>query len=103
MLSKRVLAVAPDKAFAKRMAAGLMAAGATVETIPTLDELPRGDIKADLVALHAVDQLPERTAQVSARLAPAANLIVVIPTSSLDDTVAVMQAGRVAAVLAADE
>src|SRR5262249_3118029 len=82
--------------------AGLMAAGATVETIPSLDELPRGDIKADLVALHAVDQLPERTAQVAGRLAPAANLIVVIPTSSLDDTVSVMQARRVAAVLAAD-
>ena len=103
MLSKRVLAVAVDKAFAKRMAAGLMAAGATVETIPSLDELPRGEIKADLVALHAADQIAERTAQVSARLAAAASLIVVIPTSSLEDTVAAMKAGRVAAVLVADE
>lgn len=103
MLSKRVLAVAPDKAFAKRMAAGLMAAGATVETIPTLDELPRGHIKADLVALHAVDRFAERTAEIAARVAPAASLIVVIPSSSLEDTVAVMSAGRVAAVLVADD
>src|SRR5215470_5275941 len=85
------------------MAAGLMAAGATVETIPSLDELPRGDIKADLVVLHAPDNVAERTTQIAGRIAAGASLIVVIPTSSLNDTVAVMKAGRVAAVLVADE
>jgi PEGA domain len=103
VLSKRVLAVSGDKPFAKRMAAGLMAAGATVEVIPSLDELPRGDIKADLVVLHAPDKVAERTAQTAARVAAGASLIVIIPSSSLSDTVGVMKAGRVAAVLVADE
>jgi len=103
VLSKRVLAVSGDKPFAKRMAAGLMAAGATVEVIPSLDELPRGDIKADLVVLHAPDKVAERTTQIASRVAASASLIVVISSSSLNDTVAVMKAGRVAAVLVADE
>jgi hypothetical protein len=102
MLSKRVLAVSADKPFAKRVAAGLMAAGATVETIASLDELPKGEIRADLVVLHAGDKLAERTGQVSARLADSAHLIVIIPSSSLEDTVTAMKAGRVAAVLVAD-
>jgi hypothetical protein len=74
-----------------------------VETIPTLDELPRGEIKADLVVVHSPTKLAELSAQVTARLAPGAHLIVIIPTSSLDDTVNAMKAGRVSAVLVADE
>lgn len=103
MPSKRVLALAADKAFAKRMSAGLMAAGAAVETIPTLDELPAGELKADLVVIHSPTKLEALTAQVSARLSASSHLIVIIPTSSLEDTVRVMAAGRVAAVLVADE
>src|SRR5215475_5504269 len=89
MLSKRVIALSSDKPFAKRMAAGLMAAGATVETIPTLDELPRGEIKADLVVVHSATKIE--------------HLVALIATSSLEDTVKVMKAGRVSAVLVADE
>jgi hypothetical protein len=103
MLSKRVLCLAADKTFAKRMAAGLMAAGSTVETIPTLDELPRGEIKADLVVVHSATKIEELVGQISPRLPAGSHLIALIATSSLDDTVKVMKAGRVSAVLVADE
>jgi hypothetical protein len=103
MISKRVLAVAADKASAKRMAAGLMAAGATVETVASPAELPRGELRAELVVLLVGDDGAAAVTEVSARLAAGANLVVVIPTSSLEHTVRVMQAGRVAAVLVADE
>src|SRR5262244_1640734 len=103
MLSKRVLALAADKTFAKRMGAGLMAAGATVETIPTLDELPRGEIKADLVVVHSATKIEELVAQISPRLPAPSHLVALIATSSLEDTVKVMKAGRVSAVLVADE
>src|SRR5262245_25150613 len=102
MLSKRVIALAQDKSFAKRMAAGLMAAGTTVETIPSLEELPRGDLKADLVAVHSETHLAELIAAVSTRLAPASHLVAIIPSSSLEETVKIMASGRVAAVLVAD-
>ena len=103
MLSKRVLAVAADKVAAKRLASGLMAAGATVETVAALSELPRGQLHADLVVVLVADTGDRGVAEASARLAPGAHLVAVIPSSSLEDTVRVMQAGKVSAVLVADD
>jgi hypothetical protein len=106
MLSKRVLAVAADKPAARRMAAGLMAAGATVETVAALSELPRGELRFELIVVQVGPTVGDGTdlvKEISGRLAAAAHLIVVIPASNLEQTVRLMQAGRVAAVLAADE
>src|SRR5688500_11612046 len=103
MLSKRVLAIAGDKASAKRMAAGLMAAGATVETVASIADLPRGEIRGDLVVLLVGEDGAAAVSEVSGLLAAGSSLVVVIPTSSLEQIVSVMQAGRVAAVLVADE
>jgi hypothetical protein len=103
MLSKRVLAVAADKVAAKRLASGLMAAGATVETVAALSELPRGTLSADLVVMLVSDTGERAIADASSRLAAHAHLVAVIPSSSLEDTVRIMQAGRVSAVLVADD
>jgi hypothetical protein len=102
MLSKRVVAIAADKGDAKRLGAGLMAAGATVETASSVDDLAKGEIAAELVVVQ-VGENPAVLSAVEARLKADAMLVAVIPTSSLEMTVKVMQSGRVAATLVADE
>jgi hypothetical protein len=102
MLSKRIVAIAGDKVFARRLAAGLMAAGGTVETAANLDELAKGEINADLVVLHVTTQTPDIVAQAHARMKKDAAIIAIIDHSSLEQVVDVMKAGRVAAVLVAD-
>jgi hypothetical protein len=102
MLSKRVIALSPDKAFAKRMAAGVMAAGATVETFTSLEELPKGEIKADLAVVHVAEKAGMIIDQITGRLLSETQLIAVIPSSSLESTVKVMMSGKVAACLVAD-
>lgn len=103
MLSKRVVAISADKGFAKRLGAGLMAAGATVETASGTDDLAKGEIGADLVVVHVAEDRPGVLAEVEARLKKDASLVAVIPSSSIEMTVKVMQSGRVAATLVADE
>ncbi len=103
MLSKRVIAVSADKALAKRLAAGLMAAGASAETFASPAELPRGEIRADLVVLHVTGDVTSSVKEISNRLVTGSHLVVVIPTSSLETTVAAMMGGKVSAVLVAEE
>jgi hypothetical protein len=103
VLSKRVIAIAADKTLARRLAAGVMAAGANAETLASPADLPRGEIRADLVVMHVEDGDAAAIAAVSARLAPGAHLVAVVPSSSLAQIVGVMKAGRVAAALVAEE
>jgi PEGA domain-containing protein len=106
MLSKRVVVVAADKALAKRAAAGLMAAGATVEIVANHEELARGEVRADLVVLQVPALAEEAEGLVKAvadRLGAGARLVVLIPASSLELTVRAARAGRVDAVLVVDE
>src|SRR5436190_1864604 len=102
MLSKRVIALSPDKQFAKRMAAGVMAAGATVESFASLEELPK-ELKADLGVVHATDAQPGTIVdQIAGRLPAGTPLVAIVPTSSLESVVAVMKTNKVACVLVAD-
>jgi hypothetical protein len=102
MLSKRVIGLSPDKAFAKRMTAGVMAAGATVESFASLDEMPK-ELKADLAVVHLTDTKSAAVIeQVAARLTPPTPLIAIVPTSSLEAIVTAMKTGKVATVLVAD-
>ena len=103
MLSKRVIALSADKAFAKRLAAGLMGAGGAVETYASLEEIPAGEIKAEVVAIHVTDEHSTWPAAVAARLPASAHIIAVIPSSSIERTVMAMKAGKVAGVLVADD
>ena len=68
MLSKRIVAIAADKAFARKLASGLQAAGGTVEVVATLDDLARGEIHADLVVAHIPPGDGTSVAAITARL-----------------------------------
>ncbi len=103
MLSKRIVAIAADKAFSRKLAAGLMAAGGTVETAAALDDLAKGEINADLVVIHVPAGSTSLVSQVNARLRKDAGLIAVVDHSSIEQIVDVMKSGRVSSVLVADD
>jgi hypothetical protein len=103
MLSKRIVAVAADKPFARKLASGLMAAGGTVEVVASLDDLARGEISADLVVAHVPASNSTLVPAINARLRKDAGLIAIIDHSSIEQIVEVMKAGRVASVLVADD
>jgi PEGA domain-containing protein len=102
VLSKRVIVLSSDKSLAKRMAAGVMAAGAVVEPFASPEELPKTEIVADLAVVHVGASPGAAIGKLAARLAAETPLVAVIPTSSLHAVVEAMASGRVAAVLVAD-
>ncbi len=103
MLSKRIVAISADKAFSKRRSAGLQAAGGMVECVASPDDLAKGEIGADLVVVHMLENGAAMTAAVAARIKKEGSLIVVIAASSLEQVVYAMKIPRVTAVLVADE
>lgn len=104
MLARRVIAISPDKAIAKRLSAGLMAAGGTAETYPSLDSLAAGEISASLVVFHFAEELnKDDLAACAERMRKDAYIIVVVGKSELANVIAAMQASdRVAGVLVED-
>jgi hypothetical protein len=82
-----------------------MAAGGAVETLPSADSLGKGEIQASLVGYHAAGPNPaSAVSPLLDRLRDNAWLIVILPKSNLEETVAVMQlSDRVAGVLVADQ
>lgn len=104
MLARRVIAISPDKAFAKRLKVGLQAAGGTVETYSSLDAMARGEIQAALVVVHLDGPLRGALDELASRLRKGAWVIAVLPKSNLVDTVSTLRvSGRVAGVLIADD
>jgi len=105
MLARRVIAISPDKALAKRMSLALMAAGGAVETLPSPDSLGKGEIQASAVVFHVDGPNPaSQVAPLIDRLRDGASIIVVLPKSNLAETVSVMElSDRVAGVLVADQ
>ena len=79
MLSKRAIVVSADKPFAKKLAAGLLAAGTTVETVASVEELPAGTLRAQLVVVNLTHDAIGRIEAFPPRLAEGASLIGVIP------------------------
>ena len=103
MLARRVIAISPDKVFAKRLSIGLKAAGGSVETYPGLDALARGEIHAALLVLHLDGEIAESLDEVAERLRDDAQMIVILPTSDLMATVNAMERTKaLAGVLVAD-
>ncbi len=102
MLSRRVIAISEDKKIAKQLSAGLMAAGGSVETVPSLDALAKGEIQAALVVVHVTDSAILE--QLSERLRKDAWIIVVLQESDLKQLVGAMQnTDRVGGVLTVDD
>ena len=104
MLARRVIAISPDKAFAKRMAQALKAAGSTVESYEGLDALGNGEIQAGLLVLHLEGDAAAALPAIGERLADDAHIIAVLSKSSIASSVAVMlSTKRLAGVIVAED
>jgi hypothetical protein len=103
MLSKRVIVVAGDKPFQKRLVAGAMAAGGNVQAFATADDLP-ANVEADLL-LYSMGwsvQDPAYTGLL-ARLPPYCRVIPILPAPQLESMVRLLGDDRIASVLVAEE
>jgi len=103
MLARRVIALSPDKAFAKQLGTALRAAGGAVEVHTGLDGLGRGEIQAALIAVHADGELADVVPTLAPRLAGDGKIIAILPKCDLDRTIKLMNTSdRVAGVLIAE-
>lgn len=103
MLARRVIALSPDKAFAKQLGTALRAAGGAVEVHQNLDGLGRGELQAALVVVHIDGDLAEAAEQLAARLGGDGRLIAILPRPDLNRTIAIMgRSERIAGVLNAE-
>ncbi len=103
MLSKRVIVIAADKPFQKRLIAGAMAAGGAVQAFATADELP-GRIEADLVLYALGWQLQDGAlTSLLARLPDGSRLVPILPAPQLEGMVSLLADARISTVLVAEE
>src|SRR5262245_65953153 len=103
MLGRRIIAVSPDKAFAKQLGVSLKAAGGTVEVHQSLEGLGRGELQVALIVLHLHDDLAGAMSEVLPRLTGDAKVIAVLPRANLASTVDLMQASERDAGIAIDD
>jgi hypothetical protein len=103
MLSKRVIVVAGDKPFQKRLVAGAMAAGGNVQAFATADDLP-ANIEADLLLYSMGWSVQDPTyTGLLARLPPYCRVIPILPAPQLESMVRLLGDDRIASVLVAEE
>lgn len=103
MLSKRIIAISPERNFQKKLSAGLMAAGAAVETVASPSELG-SKVECDLVVYHAHDDKDQkRITDLLARTKPEIPLITVIPQSDLNQMVQLLKEPRINNVMVAED
>src|SRR5688572_20080879 len=104
MLARRVIAISPDKQFAKTLALGLRAAGGAVESHTALDALGKGEIQAALIVVHLEGEMAGVLPELAGRLGEDTRIVAVLPKSSLTTIVDVMQiSDKIAGVLIAEE
>jgi hypothetical protein len=103
MLSRRIVAISPDKAFGKQMSVALKAAGGAVETHQSAEALGRGELAVSLLAIHLVPELGNLLGELLPRLVGDARVIVILPRSNLNPIVEVLGASeRISAVMVAE-
>jgi PEGA domain len=103
MLSRRIVAISPDKAFGKQMSVALKAAGGAVETHQSAEALGRGELAVALIAIHLVPELGNLLGELLPRLVGDARVIVILPRSNLGPIVEVLGASeRISAVMVAE-
>jgi hypothetical protein len=103
MLSKRVIVIAADRPFQKRLIAGAMAAGGAVQAFANSEELP-GRIEADLVLYAMGWQIADPAFNgLLARLPEGARLVPILPAPQLEGMVQLLCDPRISSVLVADE
>jgi hypothetical protein len=104
VLARRIIALSPDKAFARQLAVALKAAGGTVDTHLSLDELGAGELQAALVVIHLDGEMADAAAGLIARMVGETRVIAVLPRSNLTAVVEIMQGSdRVSGMMVADD
>jgi hypothetical protein len=103
MLSKRVVAIAAERQLQKKLTAGLMAAGAVVESVAQVSELSAAHLETELVVYASSGRDDAQLKALLGRLKETTALVVVIPTADLELTVDLLKDPRVRNVLVADE
>ena len=106
MLSKRIIAITPERNFQKKLSAGLMAAGAAVETVASTAELAAKP-ECDLVVFHGdaanSDGREKKISELLAKTKPETPLITLIPTSDLEYMITLLKEPRINNVMVADD
>lgn len=103
MLARRIIVLAPDKAFGKQLSVALKAAGGTVDAHTTLDELGN-QIQAALLVVHLDGEIAGIGPDLLQRLIAETRVIAILPRSNLAAVVDIMQASdRVAGMLVAED
>jgi hypothetical protein len=103
MLSRRIVAISPDKAFGKQMSVALRAAGGAVETHQSAEGLGRGELQVALIAIHLVPELGNLLGELLPRLVGDARIIVILPRSNLSPIIEVLgMSERISAVMVAE-
>ena len=104
MLARRIIAVTPDKAFGKQLTVALKAAGGSVDTHLTLDELGHGELQAALLVLHLDGAMTGAAQLLIPRLTGETRAIAILPRSNLSAVVDIMQSSdRVAGMMVAED
>jgi hypothetical protein len=103
VFARRIIAVSSDKAFGKRLAIALQAAGGAVDCYASPGELGEDTLQAALVVLHLDGELAGAALPLIERLTGDTPVIAILPRSDLAALVDVMQASeRIAGILVAD-
>ncbi len=104
MLARRIIALSPDKAFAKQLAVALKAAGGTVDTHLALDELGLDALAAALVVMHLDGPMAVAATALIPRLEGETRVIAILARSNLAEVVDIMQGSdRVAGMMVAED
>lgn len=102
-MARRIVVVAPDKAFGKQLAVALRAAGGTVDLHASIAELGTGELQAALVVAHFAGELATAAPALLAKLASDTRMIAILPRTGLAAVVDLLQASeRVAGVILDD-
>ena len=103
MLSKRVVAIAAERQLQKKLTAGLMAAGAVVESVSQVSELSAGKLDAEMIVYASSGRDDAQLKLLLDRLKETAALVVIIPTADLAYSVNLLKDPRIRNVMVADE
>jgi hypothetical protein len=103
VLARRIIALSPDKAFARRLGVALTAAGGAVDVHTSLDELGAAELSAALVVLHLDGAMADAARLVLPALVGDTRVIAILPRPHLASVVAILQSSeRVAGTMVAE-
>src|SRR5688572_14756216 len=104
VLAGRIIAISPDGAFGRQLAAALAAVTGAVDVHPTLDSLGTGELQAALYVIHLDGELARAPGELLPRLTGACPVIAVLPRSNLAAIVELMQSSsRIVGMMVAED